>query len=656
MRHALGSDWRTPPAETNALSRSLEIAGSRQGSSSRRGPSLAGMVWRPIQTVALLLLLSSTTGSRATPEENAVCLTLMARLESVRWWCRQPRLPGNIVNSVRACIQRNEFVRELPSNNTNHDELIIGFSSKHLRGALISSIWTTCHAEDGGWSKEPKAYFGTVTLEGEASGQQEYRLWYAADSHHQCWERTYKKFIPEIKRGQFTEPYLYECGRCTFQDNDSGSGEDKESDKYSYVRGFNSTVYYRRKCGTAKGPYVPALYRVRGEVTSCFECLLWSEIRALQPVFLGYCWAEVNGRYVDTKYPRTLAGGLVTRDNRTLLCMRDGSVLYWNDLENHVLFVHQQPGVTVNNSHLSFSTTPSPRIRVQNSSRVTEASVSVQEALATLNPSNFQPPIVRTGSTTPSPQTLVSCLDTILVESSTLSQSQISQSLKGFEMYAATIPLTGTARANRLLTTKGNRATLLVAEKVQGAVVSADGAEVVALDAQKDGSSATSLTSRSDVSAAVLSAAAAKAARLAFTYFRRAGVGVAFQQLGYVLNSDVISVQIINTTTDDERYVDIVLRPTHGGVRRRCGLWDLERNVWDFSLCSLQFRGEVSDVCRCRHLTHFAQLVTDADLQWGGHAGALEALSLAGVCASLLGAAGLGAAAALAPEWRSKPG
>lgn len=589
------------------------------------------MAWRRVVRAAVLLLLLawSAAATLAAPAESGACLLAMARLQSVRWWCLQPRLPGHIVNSVRACLQRGEFSREATGARTGRDQLLVGFSSKYVPGALNSSRWTSCHAGDGGWTEDPKAYFGTVTLEGEDSGQHEYRLWYAADSRYQCWERTYKKFLPRVDAKQhIAEPYLYECGRCTFDDTDGDSDEEEEEEEdktYSYIWGFDSTLYRRRKCATSKLPYLPALQRVRRPAASCAECLLWTELRAAPTAYLGRCWGS---------------GGRPSRGNRARLCSSDGAVRYWQEVDAAKL-ASQPPDVI-----------PLPAVGVRQSPEAAE-SVQLQEALAALHPRNFQPGVVRTGG--PAPQTLISCLDTVLAESSSISQAQISQSLKGFEMFVATVALDGAARSSRRLTVRGQRATLLVAERARGAIVSAGRQEVAAIDAQQDGGSAAALSSRGDVRAAVVSAAAA-AGRLAVTFFHSAGVGAAFHQPGYQLNSDVLSVQIINGSSEAGLLVDVVLRPARGGVRRRCAMWDLEASAWDFSLCTLHLQGQVSDVCRCRHLTHLGQLVTDADVRWGAHARPLELLSLAGVCASLLGAAGLAAAAAADRQWRAKPG
>ncbi|XP_049948654.1 uncharacterized protein LOC126456876 [Schistocerca serialis cubense] len=147
------------------------------------------------------------------------------------------------------------------------------------------------------------------------------------------------------------------------------------------------------------------------------------------------------------------------------------------------------------------------------------------------------------------------------------------------------------------------------------------------------------------------------AAAIAITVLRHDLLNTSFLDEGLHVNSDVISVQVETWNSSlPAKYVDVFLKPRVRGVRRRCGIWNLTTNAWDFGSCTLYRRGQVIDVCRCWHLTHFAQLVTDTDLQWGDHAGVLELISLAGVFASLLGTVGLGVAAALDHKWRRKPG
>lgn len=62
----------------------------------------------------------------------------------------------------------------------------------------------------------------------------------------------------------------------------------------------------------------------------------------------------------------------------------------------------------------------------------------------------------------------------------------------------------------------------------------------------------------------------------------------------------------------------------------------------------------MGDVCRCWHLTHFGEIIVDADVDWG-ESRVLDAISMLGCSLSLLGVSGVAATAAISDEWRRRP-
>lgn len=129
----------------------------------------------------------------------------------------------------------------------------------------------------------------------------------------------------------------------------------------------------------------------------------------------------------------------------------------------------------------------------------------------------------------------------------------------------------------------------------------------------------------------------------------------------YSVNSRVLSINVENLTEFDEgEVIEIYLRPTEETIERNqsrsCGYWNFMENgtgIWSQEGCVfVPSREGLLDICRCTHLTHFAEVLVPRHVFSESHESALEYLSIIGCFISLLGLGMIGMTATLFRSWR----
>ncbi|KAJ9594166.1 hypothetical protein L9F63_014422, partial [Diploptera punctata] len=126
----------------------------------------------------------------------------------------------------------------------------------------------------------------------------------------------------------------------------------------------------------------------------------------------------------------------------------------------------------------------------------------------------------------------------------------------------------------------------------------------------------------------------------------------AFIEKGQTINSRIISVNADTTNS-----VDILFKSWNSTGEKRCVFWDFNKNGggWNDSGCELvPSPSKNHDMCRCTHLTHFAEIIsppgnTDPDI-------VLDVISLVGCSLSLLGLLGIFVTGSIFWQWRAQIG
>jgi len=135
----------------------------------------------------------------------------------------------------------------------------------------------------------------------------------------------------------------------------------------------------------------------------------------------------------------------------------------------------------------------------------------------------------------------------------------------------------------------------------------------------------------------------------------------AFQDPRYKANSRILSLNMVDAPElQGEQYVDIVFRSRTEMGGKTCAFWDfnLYGGAWSTEGCELKASAvNTHDVCRCSHLTHFAEIIS----QPGGsldpvHQGVLSIISIIGCSLSFVGLLAIFATGAAFRHWRAQLG
>ncbi|XP_059048766.1 adhesion G-protein coupled receptor G2-like [Achroia grisella] len=131
------------------------------------------------------------------------------------------------------------------------------------------------------------------------------------------------------------------------------------------------------------------------------------------------------------------------------------------------------------------------------------------------------------------------------------------------------------------------------------------------------------------------------------------------------VNSVVVDINIDNVTTfENGEVIDIHLRPfierpPRGSVRN-CAYWKFLENdtgYWSTEGCTfVKTKPGVMDICRCNHLTHFAEVLVPRTLFSKRNEDILEILSIIGCGLSLFGVTVIMLTALVFPAWRKEFG
>ncbi|KAJ8894275.1 hypothetical protein PR048_006888, partial [Dryococelus australis] len=135
----------------------------------------------------------------------------------------------------------------------------------------------------------------------------------------------------------------------------------------------------------------------------------------------------------------------------------------------------------------------------------------------------------------------------------------------------------------------------------------------------------------------------------------------------FSVNSRIISIDIDSrengTVIDKNHSIDIIFRPFENhseGEVKQCVFWEFVRGYegrWSSDGCELVNTSGGLDVCRCHHLTHFAEIIMSGGQPISkGHQLALDVISMVGCSLSLAGVVGIVATAVMFPAWRRQLG
>nr|CAD7399339.1 unnamed protein product [Timema poppensis] len=155
--------------------------------------------------------------------------------------------------------------------------------------------------------------------------------------------------------------------------------------------------------------------------------------------------------------------------------------------------------------------------------------------------------------------------------------------------------------------------------------------------------------------------------------------GMAFEEDGHAngslegdvtVNSRVVSINLDPTHDssdwDSNQYVEIKFKPfdnlMDNGSLKLCAYWEFKTSGyggrWSTDGCEmLNATSEGLDVCRCNHLTHFAEIITGRNYKLSeAHQIALDVISAVGCTLSILGFLGIAATSLIFPQWREQLG
>lgn len=134
----------------------------------------------------------------------------------------------------------------------------------------------------------------------------------------------------------------------------------------------------------------------------------------------------------------------------------------------------------------------------------------------------------------------------------------------------------------------------------------------------------------------------------------------AFHDPAYKANSRILSLNMVGTPIlQREQYVDIVFRPTTEKGDKTCVFWDfnLSGGAWSATGCELiPSAGSIHDVCRCSHLTHFAEIISPPGILDPVHENVLAIISVVGCVLSLSGLLAIFITGAVFRKWRAQLG
>ncbi|KAJ4444859.1 hypothetical protein ANN_06656 [Periplaneta americana] len=149
---------------------------------------------------------------------------------------------------------------------------------------------------------------------------------------------------------------------------------------------------------------------------------------------------------------------------------------------------------------------------------------------------------------------------------------------------------------------------------------------------------------------------------LAFTLFSD---DAAFQdnaRENYQTNSYILGVNVVgNSKFPCGENVNIIFKPQKLLGDKQCVFWDFTLNGeggWSTEGCELiQSNSSSQDVCRCTHLTHFAEIITPPGVLVDPvHRDALDIISVVGCSLSLMGLLGIFFTGAAFRQWRVQLG
>lgn len=135
----------------------------------------------------------------------------------------------------------------------------------------------------------------------------------------------------------------------------------------------------------------------------------------------------------------------------------------------------------------------------------------------------------------------------------------------------------------------------------------------------------------------------------------------AFQDPPRKANSRIVSINMVGAPQlQSEQYVEIVFRPWAEMGDKSCVFWDftLSGGAWSAEGCALVTSATgVHDVCRCSHLTHFAEIISPPGMEMDPiHRDVLDIISVLGCSLSLVGLLGIFLTGAAFRQWRAQLG
>lgn len=135
----------------------------------------------------------------------------------------------------------------------------------------------------------------------------------------------------------------------------------------------------------------------------------------------------------------------------------------------------------------------------------------------------------------------------------------------------------------------------------------------------------------------------------------------AFQDTRYEANSRILSLNMVDAPElQGEQYVDIIFRPRTENGDKTCAFWDftLSGGAWSAEGCELKTSAvNAQDVCRCSHLTHFAEIISPPGKTLDPvHQGVLSIISIIGCSLSFVGLLAIFTTGAGFRHWRAQLG
>jgi hypothetical protein len=135
----------------------------------------------------------------------------------------------------------------------------------------------------------------------------------------------------------------------------------------------------------------------------------------------------------------------------------------------------------------------------------------------------------------------------------------------------------------------------------------------------------------------------------------------AFQDPAHKANSRVVSLNMSGAAELlNGQYVDIIFRPWVETGNKTCVFWDfaLSGGAWSAKGCELLASPDTAhDVCRCTHLTHFAEIISPPKTPIDPvHREVLDIISVIGCSLSLVGLLGIFLTGVAFRQWRENLG